>query len=428
MGTKNKKKGHRAPIYIAPPTKSKLEEFTVVDYDPQTKIHDPFEDDLEFLLKADQDVQSTSINVSKTEKVSVKDTKVTSKKSKNGKSVTPEPNDVKITKKVKKEIMDFDITFSSDESDNEEDIGTVVRGVDSEMYLKAELGLESSDSDLNSSDADDVEDFYIMTELYEKLALSEKGDDFQNEHFDEEDMSDFEGYSKAPTKNRFESQKSKKAKTPNQTNNSAPKIKAKKKSLLQNSPEKSNNTREKIPDGAKNIKKKGSGVPKKGNNGKKLEKSPEKEDIKPNSKSQLLDQKKNKETKESSSSNPKPKNKKKEKKDKVTDQKIEPSDKKPVKTKKKPKDSKDNGGQEQNKSIEDTTIPKKKAPKKKKSKNSSNENTKDQKGQTSDKNSKPKIEGKPESQKNKLDALQATIDKRMVELKKMKDESLPHIL
>lgn len=52
MGKKSKT-GQPA-IYIAPPSANfKADKFTVTDYDPQTQLHDPFEDDLDFLLKDD---------------------------------------------------------------------------------------------------------------------------------------------------------------------------------------------------------------------------------------------------------------------------------------------------------------------------------------------------------------------------------------
>lgn len=423
MGKKNKKKSPAAPIYIAPPSENKVEEFTVVDYDPQTQINDPFEDDLDFLLKADQDANIEALETTITTSVEIVNTKNTSNKSissKRGNSATPEPNDVKITRKVKKEIIDFDITFSSDESEKEEDTGKVVRDVDSERYMRAELGLDSSDNESTSDDDNDEiekEDFDLMSELYEKLAISGRMDGFQDEQFDEEDMSDFEGYAKVPVKHRFESQNKKKTShetTQKKDKKPVPKIKAKKQSLLQNTKisDKSSNVsnRETTPDGTvpKRSRDRKNRQPRKENTGKNQDK---KEEVEATTKSELLEKNKERDTKGINQ-----KRKKKEEKERVADN-SEQSNGKEIKPNKS-KNSQKAGAvtnKEEKKNESDVTKPEKDSKKKKNKNKTKKETITDKKGSSSDNKSKPKTEAQAGSTA-KIDALQEVINKRMTEL------------
>lgn len=190
MGKKNKKK--ETPIYIAPPSISNVENVEIPDYDPQTQIHDPFEDDLDFLLKDESTANHSTVGT-----ISNKDDEIEkSLKStpKGNKQMKNESNSkaVNVNKKLKKQILNFDISFSSDEDeegnivDKAEDIGKPIREIDSEKYLKAELGLDESDSDDDDVlKVDNDEKIDAITDLYEKLQIDDPYDPVRPEHYDE---------------------------------------------------------------------------------------------------------------------------------------------------------------------------------------------------------------------------------------------------
>ncbi|CCH44755.1 Muscle M-line assembly protein unc-89 [Wickerhamomyces ciferrii] len=246
MGKPKNHKKNKIPIetvYIAPPKNVQTEE---VEYDPKTRVTDPFENDLDFLLTTtahttvEGPLSSTSTNIKSNKSSSLPIDQIEQSQ------VPNESSKPKVTKKTKKEILSFDISFSSDD-DEKDDIGNmesidevittnpsfskksnINRGTKpktSEEYLAKELGLDSSDTDDSSSDFDadydsDAEDFDLVNELYEKLNIKDFSDSIIGEELDEdEEEQNGQIKNKPPKKRKPRSKKPRESKEPKKDEN-----------------------------------------------------------------------------------------------------------------------------------------------------------------------------------------------------------------
>lgn len=168
MGNKNGKKP-KAVVYIEAPKQTKQQQHKV-DYDPQTQVCTPFEDDLNFLLNDPMPSMNDSSGVEELQT-----------EHKQSKRVVSDPEVVSahaplITRKLRKEIMDLIPDFSSSDGEDVEDIldpthhNTHHQRATSVMssFMTSQLQLESYrqspelydvESDFSSTDLESIDDY-----------------------------------------------------------------------------------------------------------------------------------------------------------------------------------------------------------------------------------------------------------------------------
>lgn len=108
---RNKSKNKEIKVTYLPPPSTKNNAHEVEDYDPQTKVVDEFERDLDFLLK-DDTVPSAS-STGETEASKVPFAKKWEDTFRPGELTIKGPK--KLSDRIKNEILDFDVDFSSDD-------------------------------------------------------------------------------------------------------------------------------------------------------------------------------------------------------------------------------------------------------------------------------------------------------------------------
>ncbi|CDR43466.1 CYFA0S12e00782g1_1 [Cyberlindnera fabianii] len=116
MPHKKRSKKKTQVTYLAPPSSAGDDSVKAlaVDYDPKTRVVDAFEQDLDFLL-ADAAAPS-SVDVVQESLVQLK---ISESQKDATRAVNGQPHAVKLTKRIQKEILDFDIDFSDDEGDKD---------------------------------------------------------------------------------------------------------------------------------------------------------------------------------------------------------------------------------------------------------------------------------------------------------------------
>jgi hypothetical protein len=156
------KRTTKAPkaTYLEPPKELKTVQ---LNYDPQTKVRDAFEDDLEFLLhnvaKAGQPMIDSPPNEPKRNQKKKKDKEVIKEERKQS---------VNLTKESRREILDFDIDFSSDDeqgqlvqpkTDNKNHSKIMNR------FMENQLGIgisQNQNDELDSTDIESIDDYLQM--------------------------------------------------------------------------------------------------------------------------------------------------------------------------------------------------------------------------------------------------------------------------
>jgi hypothetical protein len=156
---KGTKKAPKA-TYLEPPKEVKT---VLLNYDPQTKVYDAFEDDLEFLLrdvaKAGPPMIDSPPDEPKRNQKKKKDKKVIKEERKQS---------ANLTKESRREILDFDIDFSSDDEQGQ----TVQPKTDNKnhnkvmnRFMENQLGIDVSqfqNDELDSTDIESIDDYLQM--------------------------------------------------------------------------------------------------------------------------------------------------------------------------------------------------------------------------------------------------------------------------